>query len=329
MNQNQENQNDIELLPNQRICPNCREVVNYSNKYKQQRAESNNSKCKKCRDFGFDKNDNLPKNQRYCPNRTNNDRCEIVLTYSDSQNCSDAFKKKRLCKSCSWINRHTKFKYHNLENLLSDQLESFYWIGFLLADAWFSDNGQLTLGLAYKDIDHLMKFSKFVNNENSIYIRNFKSQSSDKMLKSCSISLRDKFVVDKIIEKFNIIPPKTYNPPSVEIFKQFSYDQTLSLIIGFIDGDGSFSKPKTNQKHVNLKISCHKCWSVVLQFFATFIGSSTRYKINSDDQAEIANGRFSELKTLKAFCINNNLPILSRKWDRIDLNYLTKYEIKK
>ena len=63
--------------------------------------------------------------------------------------------------------------------------------------------------------------------------------------------------------KFNISNNKTKNPPDISKY-EITEDQLISLIIGFIDGDGSIYVPSYTEK---LRIECHKNWYDNLLFF--------------------------------------------------------------
>lgn len=52
-------------------------------------------------------------------------------------------------------------------------------------------------------------------------------------------------------------------------------------------------------------------------------------KINREGYAEACISGFSDVKKLKKFGIENQLPLLERKWDKIDLEYMTRTEIKR
>lgn len=256
--------------------------------------------------------------QRVCPNPDNNSRCLGILNYSNKWNCDNAIKENRLCSSCGWVKRHKTHKKHNLEKLLHNSLESYYWVGFLLADGWMSDNGELSLELSYKDSNHLDNFSNFVNYTGFKQTRTYKSKKETN-LKSIKIAIRDKFIVDKLRKKFDIKTAKSYNPPTLKVFESLSEVELRCLIIGYIDGDGSMSKKKNNTKHINLKIACHRTWEGILKYFMTYIGESTRFNVCSRGLATINNGKYGELSLLKQFAVDNNLPIMQRKWKNINL----------
>lgn len=142
-------------------------------------------------------------------------------------------------------------KNNNLENLLSETSEAYYWIGFLLADGHANkDRGILILQLSRKDRDHLEKFSKFIKSWNieDIVQNGFESSR----LISCNkISIKD------IMNKFDWDHNKTYNPPTNLKIKDDNL--FMSLLIGYIDGDGSIHK-RSEGTGDYLRFKVHSSW---------------------------------------------------------------------
>ena len=63
-------------------------------------------------------------------------------------------------------------KAYSCEKLLEDTPESFYWMGFLIADSHISiKNNRIELSLAEQDLEHLYKYSKFINYRNNIKLK--------------------------------------------------------------------------------------------------------------------------------------------------------------
>lgn len=203
----------------------------------------------------------------------------------------------------------------SIKKLLNDNNKTFYWIGFLLADGYFSKLGRLRVQLAIKDLNHLQKLSKFL----------------DIPLRNNIFDIQDKEVINNIKLKFNIITPKTYNPPNIEVFKSFNNDLLMSLIIGFIDGDGSITN-QSGRNDNSLRIKNHSSWINVLKYFHLFITSRSNIlfpspKINKDGYAELQCCNMNILKFLKSHIIKYKLPVLDRKWDKIDLNRISMYDM--
>ena len=78
----------------------------------------------------------------------------------------------------------------------------------------------------------------------------------------------DSINVKKLRNKFGITNRKTYEPCS---FKYIKNDELLfSLIVGFIDGDGSISK-KNNCNSYTLSFSMHPSWLSNLNYIKKFL----------------------------------------------------------
>lgn len=222
-----------------------------------------------------------------------------------------------------YLNR--SFDFHresNMNVLLENNLETFYWIGFILADGHINNKIRIKITLSYRDIEHLMKFSKYIECDNI--------QSDDI---SCTITLQNKDVCPKICEKFDIKSDKTYFPPNFELFK-FSKELIFSLIIGIIDGDGNISRVYKREDS-NLRIHLHKSWLNNLIFIENFlydyfsINKEKNYsKIGNDGYSNLTISNNIILKKIKKECIRLNLPIMKRKWDNIDEDRPTRGEKK-
>lgn len=203
------------------------------------------------------------------------------------------------------------YKINEIKNLLLNDLEAFYWIGFLLADGSFSlekKYPRLTLKISIKDLDHLNKFAKFIKTNKVKIYGNI-----------CGISI-GKEVINEICEKFDIKPRKTYNPP--DFFKyNFTDEQMLSLIIGFIDGDGNID---VQNNHATIGIGLHASWNNNLNYINNFLHNlfavSQINAVNTRSNVSIL--KFSRKRiteNMKKFIEDKNLPALSRKWGKIHL----------
>lgn len=111
---------------------------------------------------------------------------------------------------------------HNAFDILTE--ETFYWLGFLMADGCVTDK-TITIGLANKDRDQLEKFKKFVGGDQTIYT-NLKNNSS-------SFAFRSNKII-KILNNHGIIRQKSLIATPSEICTNNKH-----FWRGVIDGDGS------------------------------------------------------------------------------------------
>jgi len=183
--------------------------------------------------------------KRVCPN------CNKELTYKNAISFERQVKINGWCKSCSFLKKRNKTKTHNIEKLLNGTNEAYYWVGFIFADGYISENLRLKITLAIKDYDHLIKFCKFINVDKSkIRITS----------KHCSICIMDTNVVKTIITVFDFKDKKTYNPPDLNVlFTNKTKEQIYSFIAGYIDGDGCI-RNQTKRPDFLLQIKVHNSW---------------------------------------------------------------------
>jgi hypothetical protein len=193
----------------------------------------------------------------------------------------------------------------NSKKLLNGDNESFYWLGFLMADGYFGKNGQIQINLSKKDLNHLKKFANFIEYKNQI-------------LKP---SLRFSFIEIKteLEKKFKVFNNKTYEPCDLTTLTD---DSLFSFIIGFIDGDGSISKKGY------ISIVSHKNWLDNIAFMIKEISGNKYYscKINNAGFSYASICNIETVKEIKNKAILLKLPILERKWDRVNFNKLSKKE---
>ena len=208
----------------------------------------------------------------------------------------------------------------NLDILLNNNLESFYWMGFIMADGSINlGKGSLKISVAETDIAHLAKFKYYVDCINPIG-NHSQSKNAFGVNNLSVISLYNKSIIQKISDKYNLKQKKTYNPPDHKIFEQFEIDEVLSLIIGYIDGDGCIYKDKKG--YISIQIVSHESWMPVFEFWRKclvekFGKKIPLVKINSSKLSQLNFSNKQIILELKKFVEDNNLPVLERKWNKI------------
>jgi hypothetical protein len=206
-----------------------------------------------------------------------------------------------------------KLVQSNLEPLLLDHPLTYYWIGFLMADGHFGSK-RISLVLAKKDKEHIEAFAEFIKCPN---VRQEK--------RSYSIKAQDRITVPKIIQKFKLSNRKTYNPPDLSWIGDQLF---VSLAIGFIDGDGSIGK-QSGRQHAICRIKVHRSWLANLRLISNRLCGlagciPAKAKINKQGYAEINFSNSVLLRYLKKKTIELELPVLKRKWDKIDENFVPR-----
>ncbi len=205
-----------------------------------------------------------------------------------------------------------------LRRLLDGSLQSYYWMGYLMADGYMHHGlGQIVLVSAEADKDHMATYAAYLGSkvhryENPSYFTGLTTEHH-------RVSVADYRVAVKIAEKFDWKPRKTYNPPRNEVLaKAFDTDdQFLAFFIGFVDGDGSI-----NKVNHSIRIENHASWIT----FHTFLLDSLR-RVGILDVATLPkiNGKgYSDFHTpkrtvqqLKHFIEQHQLTVLTRKWDKV------------
>ena len=154
-------------------------------------------------------------------------------------------------------------KSGKISNLLNKKLESLYWIGFLLADAYIcEERGRIQIQLNKKDLTHLEAFCKYINHTGKL--KNWNRTDKNNKLgysEAIKIDFQDKVNVLKLVELFKFKTPKTYNPPQDYTFlSSLTKEEFINFLAGYIDGDGTINK----QDRIIIKI--HSSWKPFLDF---------------------------------------------------------------
>ena len=215
-----------------------------------------------------------------------------------------------------------------LNRLLEDTPETYYWVGFLMADGSLEPKGRLKLSLAIKDKEHLEKFAALVD----CHIYFITAKLNQKEYPQCCIHIMDTKWAKIFSKKFDFSPVKTTIPPKNLKFN--SPDLFLSFLIGFIDGDGCINKQWGRQDCI-LRVKVHSSWQAILQGWVnilySFVTVETKHWkipqviINNQGYAQFSIANSDVLKFLKEAAIRMHLPVLERKWNRIDLKYSSRY----
>lgn len=192
--------------------------------------------------------------------------------------------------------------------LLKEIPLSYYWMGFLMADG--SCTGcRLKLTLSKKDKAHLQRFSEYIKCDN------YRTEKNG----ACTVTAQDKFLVPKIRNKFDWKDQKTYHPPDISFLKN---DLFLAWFIGYVDGDGSIGY-QSGRKTCQLRIKVHKSWKPTLEkmsekLFGILKLDPRPVKIDRQGYANLGFARQKVLEFLKQKTKELRLPVLARKWDKIN-----------
>lgn len=251
---------------------------------------------------------------RTCPN------CGKEITYARKSDYSKAIKKGSVCKSCA-VSKSSIFQIghhfndsvkrkNNLNRLILEQTpQSFYWIGFLIADGSFNRGSRFELGLAEKDLSAIEAFCNYISYSNKIMYR--------KDTKSYRISFSNSIDNPKFMEKYGFKLRKTYNPIDFSIFKDYDKELLLALLVGIIDGDGSIL-PNGSPNAFCITITAHISW---IQFYQEFMQvlDIPEHISNRKGSTTISIRIYKReiIQLLQDVIISNNLFYLKRKWNKL------------
>lgn len=219
--------------------------------------------------------------------------------------------------------KHTLRK-HNLSRLLSEEPESFYWMGFLIADGSFNKYG-VAVEISTLDLVHLEAFRKYLKLSDSCTIHARRAKRG--LYGMSQLSVSDITNIATITSRFDIHSKKTYDPPNLStVCEIISDDNFLALFAGLVDGDGCIRITQSGKTHIALEM--HGCWLSNLEYIEQRIYTilqQQRYrtpdeklsKLNIRGHARLVFTDAHVLKTIHQSLQSFNLPLLSRKWDKI------------
>ena len=214
-----------------------------------------------------------------------------------------------------------KFNEHYFD--IIDSNDKAYWLGFIYADGWVSNDTQkrsYTLGIELneKDSEHLLLFNKWIDGNVSINVRErdatFDNGRYSSHNKLCSIKYYSKHLVE-VLKKYNIVPNKTYKKDKLpNIPNQYM----ISFLHGYFDGDGSFFLKNKYRKYYGFNYTSYN--KVILEDIRKYIYNN--YNINSYIYESKKNSNVWQLniasqkdvKTFADLLLNDNTVFLKRKY---------------
>lgn len=208
----------------------------------------------------------------------------------------------------------------HIEKLLEDTPEAYYWIGFLLADGHFSRDEKISLELAVVDAVHVERYAKFIGS-------NVSARKKDGKYRTATMN---KSICAMIKTKFDIHPRKTYCPPDMHRYS-FSLDLWFSLICGYLDGDGCIKANTGSPTGQAISFHVHSSWLGVLNVMqdkleAIFGIRSGVATIDKRGYASLTMCKQQLFIEMKKRAMALKLPLLERKWNKIDVAREYRYE---
>jgi intein/homing endonuclease len=202
----------------------------------------------------------------------------------------------------------------HINRLLEETPEAYYWNGFLLADGSFQERGTLSFTLGKEDVEQVKHFGSFIG----------KDKINNRSEIGRGIIIQSKKVSFSLMEKFNYKRNKTKDPPVDWDFQSVPTDLLVSHLIGFIDGDGSILRQlgrKVERYRIHIRIDT--CWCEWLGRYIEEIRGRTGFSFGTpylgyDNRTECCIGSYKTVKFFRDFAKLHNLPVLERKWGKVN-----------
>ena len=187
----------------------------------------------------------------------------------------------------------------------------FYILGLLFSDGHFTYNtGRITFALKKADINTVLAVADFLHCK-------VKTDKLNAYIDICSPDVR------KLMAEYKITDRKTYEPCDIS---SIDGDEMIAFIIGFIDGDGCIGRrTDTNQPRITIKL--HESWidnlrimseCLYLHFGMNDYPKPIFVKQKSKKYAQVTWCNTQVLKQLSNFSQNNGIPVMKRKWIKIE-----------
>jgi hypothetical protein len=199
-----------------------------------------------------------------------------------------------------------------LVRLLADDPVAAYWVGFIFADGSLSE-WRLRVCLSVKDADHLRKLASWFGPGFAV--------RSERAGTVVSLARQDRVAVPAIRSRFDLRPRKTYEPPA---FLPYHSETLLRCwLVGYIDGDGEVRR-QTGRPNALLHTVAHLSWEPLLTEMSETLGFGLIRRRVVQEQAYVALTchRHSEIVALRQFARTQELPVLERKWAKVDETYV-------
>jgi hypothetical protein len=216
------------------------------------------------------------------------------------------------------VKRNPDLKYLNkIKPLIEDTPLVWYWLGFILADGWLGENGDLKIGVSEKDEQHLQKLADLLE----VRINKQKPQTYGKYTSKPAfyLSVRDVINTPKIKKRFEITELKSINGCSLKCLD--TQNKLLPFLGGFIDGDGCITQNKSTKSVNMIRIQCHSSWLESLTFLSDELEKYTKIKfrvyLDSQGYCKMIIHKNVEIKKLKSILLEYEIPLLLRKWNKI------------
>lgn len=207
-------------------------------------------------------------------------------------------------------------KKYKLRKLLDESLQSYYVLGFIMADGHIDNSKRLRICISEKDSEILYNIREFLGDD--ICIRHQKRNNT------VCMSVMDTYTIGILSKRYSISERKTYGPCNIS---KIHGDKLTAFIIGYIDGDGCLTH-RTDTHAEKYTIKVHKNWEQNLKIISEHLYKVVgidRYPIPTDIiqgnkvYTSLSIGNRKVIQYLKTFISNNNIKVLTRKWEQKEM----------
>lgn len=157
-----------------------------------------------------------------------------------------------------WQDRY--IYHHSVFHFISEP-EQAYWLGFLAADGYVSDNGIIQLALGISDLKQLEKFKRFLQTDAPIKYGHISDKLGERdycRLTCCSSEIWSDLI------RHGITPRKT---KSVAWPAWLSQTLCWPYLLGYFDGDGGFCLGAHGSSSIQWSIAGHAVFLLSAQTF--------------------------------------------------------------
>ena len=237
------------------------------------------------------------------------DSAETMKHFNVSETCLRYILK---LKNGTYYRTPIKLTYDNTIFDIIDTEEKAYWLGFIYADGYISEQKDHTfeISLNIKDIDHLHKFNKFIKSEKDLVKIDVKNGRN-----RCRIAVHNLHFW-KSLNKLGVMPRKSLilTFPDENIVPK---NLLIHFIRGYFDGDGCIMTNKTSVDKLQTSFMGTKN---MMESFQNYFGTNKKLIVHKTKNGEVYYLRFRILQSIKILqkMYNNASIYLDRKfqiWD--------------
>lgn len=211
-------------------------------------------------------------------------------------------------------NFHNELKFDNTVFDVIDTEEKAYWLGFMYADGYVSNNGKtVELSLKGDDVEHLRKFALFLHHKDGVYLGNAKC--GNKYFTRCRLTLTNSHFNEALV-KAGCVPNKSLilTFPDTSIFT--SKDLIIPFIRGYVDGDGSIYATPNNKVAFSITGTLEFLDGITSQFPNQFSGCY--HKRHSDSNTYFIANTCNKATEFGKALYDNATIYLQRKYEKFN-----------